>query len=92
MNRIAYIALAIFFPLLIVAYEAFYSVNETEQVIITQFGKPVGDIINEAGLKLKIPFIQKVNRIEKRILLWDGSANACATQLNSGLLGYRNSI
>ena len=67
MNRIAYIALAIFFPLLIVAYEAFYSVNETEQVIITQFGKPVGDIINEAGLKLKIPFIQKVNRIEKRI-------------------------
>ena len=80
MNRIAYIALAIFFPLLIVAYEAFYSVNETEQVIITQFGKPVGDIINEAGLKLKIPFIQKVNRIEKRILLWDGSANDMPTK------------
>jgi len=72
--------LAIFFPLLIVAYEAFYSVNETEQVIITQFGKPVGDIINEAGLKLKIPFIQKVNRIEKRILLWDGSANDMPTK------------
>jgi len=80
MNRIAYIALAIFFPLLIVAYEAFYTVNETEQVIITQFGKPVGDIISEAGLKLKIPFIQKVNRIEKRILLWDGSANDMPTK------------
>ena len=80
MNRIAYLALAIFFPLLIVAYEAFYSVNETEQVISTQFGKTVGDIINEAGLKLKIPFIQKVNRIEKRILLWDGSANDMPTK------------
>ena len=80
MNRIAYIALAIFFPLLIVAYEAFYSVNETEQVIITQFGKPVGNIVEEAGLKLKIPFIQEVNRIEKRILLWDGSANDMPTK------------
>lgn len=80
MNRIAYIALAIFFPLLIVAWEAFYTVNETEQIIITQFGKPVGDIVDQAGLKLKIPFIQKVNRIEKRILLWDGSANDMPTK------------
>ena len=80
MNRIAYIALAIFFPLLIVAWEAFYTVNETEQIIITQFGKPVGEIVDQAGLKLKIPFIQKVNRIEKRILLWDGSANDMPTK------------
>ncbi|MEH6541556.1 MULTISPECIES: protease modulator HflC [Gammaproteobacteria] len=80
MNRFIYIALAVLFPLLIVAYEAFYTVNETEQVIMTQFGKPVGGIVNEAGLKLKIPFIQKVNRIEKRILLWDGSANDMPTK------------
>jgi len=80
MNRIAYISLAIVIPLLILAYEAFYTVNETEQVIITQFGKPVGGIINESGLKFKIPFIQKVNRIEKRILLWDGSANDMPTK------------
>lgn len=80
MNRFIYIALAVLFPLLTVAYEAFYTVNETEQVIITQFGKPVGGIVNEAGLKLKIPFIQKVNRIEKRILLWDGSANDMPTK------------
>jgi modulator of FtsH protease HflC len=80
MNRLFYIALAVLFPLLIVAYEAFYTVNETEQVIMTQFGKPVGGIVNEAGLKLKIPFIQKVNRIEKRILLWDGSANDMPTK------------
>lgn len=40
--------------------------DETEQVIITQFGKPVGDIITEFGLKIKVPFIQKLNRIEKQ--------------------------
>ena len=64
----------------IVASGALYTVDETERVIITQFGKPVGKIINEAGLKVKIPFIQTVNRIEKRILVWDGSANDMPTK------------
>ncbi len=64
----------------IVASKALYTVNETERVIITQFGKPVGEIINEAGLKVKVPFIQTVNRIEKRILVWDGSANDMPTK------------
>lgn len=64
----------------IVASGALYTVDETERVIITQFGKPVGEIINEAGLKVKIPFIQIVNRIEKRILVWDGSANDMPTK------------
>ena len=59
---------------------ALYTVDETERVIITQFGKPVGEIINEAGLKVKVPFIQTVNRIEKRILVWDGSANDMPTK------------
>ena len=67
-------------PLLIVGYESFYKVDETEQVIVTQFGKPVGGIINEAGLRLKTPFIQAVNRIEKRILLWDDSPNDMLTK------------
>ncbi len=80
MSRAAYLFLAILFPLLIVGYEALFQVNETEQVIITQFGKPVGEIISDAGLKLKVPFIQTVNRIEKRILLWDGSANDMPTK------------
>ena len=48
-------------------------VKETEQVIITQFGKPVGEPITSAGLKFKLPFIEKVNRIDKRILEWDGA-------------------
>ena len=64
----------------ILASGALYTVDETERVIITQFGKPVGEIINEAGLKVKIPFIQTVNRIEKRILVWDGSANDMPTK------------
>lgn len=62
------------------ASETLYTVNETERVIITQFGKPTGEVIDKAGLKLKIPFIQVVNRIEKRILVWDGSANDMPTK------------
>ncbi len=80
MNKKAYILVGLFFPLYIIAYESLFSVNEAEQVIITQFGKPVGNIISEAGLKVKVPFIQKINRIEKRILLWDGSANDMPTK------------
>lgn len=51
---------------------AFYVVDPTQQVIITQFGKPIGAPITEAGLKFKLPFIQKANRLDKRILEWDG--------------------
>lgn len=58
----------------------FFVVPETEQVIITQFGKPVGKPINEAGVYFKTPFIQDVNRIEKRILQWDGPAAEMPTK------------
>ncbi|MBI5394220.1 MAG: protease modulator HflC [Verrucomicrobia bacterium] len=50
-----------------------YTVDQTEQVIITQFGKPVGDPIIEPGLHFKTPFIQEVNRLDKRFLEWDGA-------------------
>lgn len=50
-----------------------YTVNQTEQVIITQFGKPVGDPIVEPGLHFKLPLIQVVNRLDKRFLEWDGA-------------------
>ena len=58
----------------------FYKVNETEQIIITQFGKPVGEPVREAGLKLKVPFVQQANPIEKRILEWDGSPSNMPTK------------
>lgn len=64
----------------ITGWESFYTVSETERVLITQFGKPMGEIVDKAGLKVKIPFIQVVNRIEKRILVWDGSANDMPTK------------
>jgi modulator of FtsH protease HflC len=51
---------------------ALFTVAETEQVIITQFGKPVGEPITHAGLHMKMPFVQDIHRIEKRVLEWDG--------------------
>ena len=57
-----------------------YTVNEVEQMIITQFGKPVGEPVTEAGLKIKIPFIQEVNPIDKRVLEWDGPPSDMPTK------------
>ena len=63
-----------------------YTVDQTEQVFITEFGKPVGQTINsdpannQSGLHWKMPFIQQVNRIEKRILEWDGPAAEMTTR------------
>ena len=58
----------------------FYTVHQTEQVIITQFGKPVGEPRTEPGLYFKLPFIQEVNRIDKRFLEWDGLPVAIPTR------------
>ncbi len=63
-----------------VLISAIYTVNEVEQVIITQFGKPVGDPITTAGLKIKLPFIQEVNPIDKRVLEWDGRPSDMPTK------------
>ena len=57
-----------------------YTVNEVEQMIITQFGKPVGEPVTTAGLKIKIPFIQEVNPIDKRVLEWDGPPSDMPTK------------
>ncbi len=57
----------------------FYVVDETEQVIITQFGKPVGDAVIEPGLHVKLPFIQEANYFAKNLLEWDGDAGQIPT-------------
>ena len=57
-----------------------YTVYETEQVIVTQFGNPVGDPVTVPGLHFKVPFIQKKNYFEKRFLEWDGSPNQVPTR------------
>ncbi len=59
---------------------ACYVVDETEKVIITQFGKPIGQPITEAGLRLKLPFIHTVNRFEKRAVEWDGRPTEMPTK------------
>jgi membrane protease subunit HflC len=59
---------------------AIYTVSEVEQMIITQFGKPVGDPVTSAGLKIKVPFIQDVNPIDKRVLEWDGDPSDMPTK------------
>lgn len=63
-----------------VGFNSLYTVSEVEQVIITQFGKPVGEPVTTAGLKMKIPFIQEVNPIEKRVLEWDGNPSDMPTK------------
>jgi membrane protease subunit HflC len=63
-----------------VLMSALYTVSETEQMIITQFGKPVDEPVTTAGLKVKIPFIQVVNPIDKRVLEWDGSPSDMPTK------------
>jgi len=57
---------------IIVLSSALYVVDETQQVVITEFGQPVGKPITRAGLYIKKPFIQKVNYFDKRLLVWDG--------------------
>jgi modulator of FtsH protease HflC len=64
---------------LLVGQDAFYTVNEAEQVVITQFGDPVRTV-TDAGLNFKLPFVQNVNRFEKRILKWDGDPNQIPTK------------
>jgi len=81
MNRITQIAiLAVLGIGTYVSMSSIYTVSEVEQVIITQFGKPVGAPVTSAGLKFKVPFIQDVNPIDKRVLEWDGSPSDMPTK------------
>lgn len=66
--------------ILIVLLSSFYIVSETTQVIITQFGEPIGDAVTKPGLHMKIPFIQVAHKFEKRWLEWDGDANEIPTK------------
>jgi membrane protease subunit HflC len=75
----ALIGLAVVIILLVVTGSIF-TVREDKQVLLTQFGKPVGDPITSPGLKFKIPFIQVANEMEKRVLAWDGQSTQMPTR------------
>jgi membrane protease subunit HflC len=66
--------------LLIVLYNAFYTLEEGLQAIVVQFGRTVGEPVTEAGLHIKLPFVQEVRRFEKRLLVWDGDPNQIPTK------------
>jgi membrane protease subunit HflC len=79
MNRRAGVGLVVVVLAAIALSQSLYVIREDKQVIITQFGRPIGDPVTDAGLHLKVPLIQKVNEFEKRWLAWDGDANQMPT-------------
>jgi membrane protease subunit HflC len=66
--------------IVIVFSGTFYTLEEGKQAVIVQFGRPVGAPITEAGLHVKLPFVQDVRRFEKRLLIWDGDPNQIPTK------------
>lgn len=65
---------------LIVLLNSLYVVDMTEQVVVTQFGRPIGDPVTEPGLKAKAPFVQRANVFDKRVLEWDGNPSQIPTK------------
>jgi membrane protease subunit HflC len=72
---LALLALALF-----VLAQSLYTVGEADQVILTQFGKPVGQTVSTPGLHLKVPFVQRLHRFERRFMEWDGERNQLPTR------------
>jgi len=79
-SMISLIAVVIIIVAVLVLSGAVYTINETEQVVITQFGEPIGDPVTKAGLHFKMPLIQQANYFDKRILEWDGNPNQIPTK------------
>ena len=73
------IFLIIVVGVVILGFGSIYTINEAEQAVVTQFGKPVGGAVMDAGIHFKTPIIQTVIKFDKRILEWDGSANEIPT-------------
>lgn len=73
------ILLGVVFALITMAWDGFFILREGQQAVITEFGKPVGQPVTDAGLHFKRPITQKVQYFEKRILIWDGDPNQIPT-------------
>jgi membrane protease subunit HflC len=64
---------------IVLVYDGFFILEEGKQVVITQFGAPVGDPVTDAGLHFKMPFVQHTEVFEKKIQIWDGDPNQIPT-------------
>ena len=71
---------ALLVALAIVGRASMFAVDEAEQAIVVQFGRPVGEPITEPGLHFRVPFVQEVRRFDKRLLSWDGDPNQIPTR------------
>jgi len=80
MNKATTIRIIVLLGIVFLMGQAAYTVTETEQVIITQFGQPVGDPVSTPGLHFKVPFIQRINVFDNRFLEWDGNPNQVPTR------------
>ena len=81
MGKLFSILITVFiFVIVLIFGGAFYIVNESEQVVITQFGKPVGNPITTPGLKIKKPFLETANYFDKRFIAWDGEPKQVSTR------------
>ncbi len=81
MKNVLKLAMAVFVPVaFLILYGTFYTLEEGQQAVILQFGRPVGRPVTDAGIHLKLPFIQEVRRFEKRLLIWDGDPNQIPTK------------
>lgn len=79
MNKSQIITSIVLLLFFLVGYNSIFTVREDQQVIITQFGKPIGEPVTEAGLNFKMPFLQETRYFDKRILSWDGEPNEIPT-------------
>jgi membrane protease subunit HflC len=73
------IGIIVVIALIVTVANGFYVLEEGKQAVITQFGRPVGQPVTEAGLHFKTPYIQEATFFEKRILIWDGDPNQIPT-------------
>jgi len=80
MNKATTIQIIVLLAIVLLLDQATYTVSETEQVIITQFGEPVGDPVTTPGLHFKLPFMQRTNVFDNRFLEWDGNPNQVPTR------------
>ncbi len=64
---------------IVIVYDGFFILEEGKQVVVTQFGAPVGNPVTEAGLHFKMPFIQHIEVFEKKIQIWNGQPNQIPT-------------